>query len=36
VEQGRKLLRESGLPILSADTIDEAAARVVAAVREAE
>jgi succinyl-CoA synthetase beta subunit len=35
VELGRKLLRQSGLPIISADTIDEAAARVVAAVREA-
>ncbi len=34
-ELGRKLLRQSGLPILSADTIDEAAAQVVAAVREA-
>jgi succinyl-CoA synthetase beta subunit len=35
VELGRKLLRQSGLPIISADTIDEAAARVVKAVREA-
>jgi succinyl-CoA synthetase beta subunit len=35
VELGRKLLRQSGLPIISADSMDEAAARVVAAVREA-
>ena len=35
VELGRKLLRQSGLPILSAETIDQAAAWVVAAVREA-
>ena len=34
-ELGRKVLRQSGLPIVSADTIDEAAERVVAAVREA-
>jgi len=30
---GRKLLAESGLPIISADTMAEAAQRVVAAVR---
>jgi succinyl-CoA synthetase beta subunit len=35
VELGRKLLRQSGLPIISAESMDEAAARVVAAVREA-
>ena len=35
VELGRKLLRQSGLPILCAETMDEAAAQVVAAVREA-
>jgi succinyl-CoA synthetase beta subunit len=35
VELGRKLLRQSGLPIISADSMDEAAARVVAAVAEA-
>jgi succinyl-CoA synthetase beta subunit len=35
VELGRKLLRQSGLPILCADTMDEAAAQIVAAVREA-
>ncbi len=35
VDLGRKVLRDSGLPIHCALTIDEAAARVVAAVREA-
>jgi succinyl-CoA synthetase beta subunit len=35
VDLGRKVLRDSGLPIYCADTIDEAAARVVAAVRDA-
>ncbi len=34
-ELGRKVLRQSGLPILCAETIDEAAQRVVTAVREA-
>jgi malate-CoA ligase subunit beta len=31
VEEGRRILHESGLPILTADTLAEAAARVVAA-----
>lgn len=35
-KQGRSLLAESGLPIISADTMAEAAQRVVAAVSEAE
>jgi succinyl-CoA synthetase beta subunit len=35
VELGKRTLRESGLPIVLADSIDEAAIRVVAAVREA-
>ena len=35
VELGRQVLRESGLPIHCATSIDEAAQRVVAAVREA-
>jgi succinyl-CoA synthetase beta subunit len=35
VELGRKLLRQSGLPILCADSMDQAAAQIVAAVREA-
>jgi succinyl-CoA synthetase beta subunit len=35
VDLGRKVLRDSGLPIYCADTIDEAAAQVVAAVRDA-
>ncbi len=35
VEEGRRILRESGLPILTADTLSEAADRVVAARNEA-
>ncbi len=35
VELGRKVLRQSGLPIACVDSIDEAAAQVVAAVRDA-
>jgi malate-CoA ligase subunit beta len=31
VEEGRRLLKESGLPIVTADTLSEAAARVVVA-----
>jgi malate-CoA ligase subunit beta len=31
VEEGRRIIRESGLPIISADTLAEAADRVVAA-----
>ncbi len=31
VEEGRRILKDSGLPILTADTLSEAAARVVAA-----
>ncbi len=34
LEEGRRILRESGLPILDADTLAEAAQRVVAALRE--
>jgi len=34
VEEGRRILHESGLPILTADTLAEAAARVVAARNE--
>jgi succinyl-CoA synthetase beta subunit len=30
---GKKMLRESGLPIISADTMAEAAQKVVAAAR---
>jgi succinyl-CoA synthetase beta subunit len=33
VEQGKKILAESGLPIISAETMAEAAERIVAAVR---
>jgi malate-CoA ligase subunit beta len=32
VEEGRRILRESGLPIITADTLAEAAERVVAAL----
>jgi succinyl-CoA synthetase beta subunit len=32
VEEGRKILKESGLPIITADTLAEAADRVVAAL----
>ena len=32
-ELGKKMLAESGLPIISADTMAEAATRVVAAVK---
>jgi succinyl-CoA synthetase beta subunit len=32
-ELGKKMLRESGLPIISADTMAEAAQKVVAAAR---
>jgi len=31
VEEGRRILQESGLPILTADTLSEAAERVVTA-----
>jgi malate-CoA ligase subunit beta len=34
VEEGRRILQESGLPIITADTLSEAAERVVAAWRE--
>ena len=33
VEEGRRILAESGLPILTADTLSEAAEKVVAARR---
>ncbi len=36
VEEGRRILTDSGLPILTADTLSEAAARVVAARQDAE
>jgi malate-CoA ligase subunit beta len=32
VEEGRRILKESGLPIITADTLSEAAERVVAAL----
>jgi succinyl-CoA synthetase beta subunit len=32
VEQGRKILADSGLPIISAETMGEAAEKIVAAV----
>jgi hypothetical protein len=32
VEEGRRILRESGLPIITADTLSEAAERVVEAL----
>jgi malate-CoA ligase subunit beta len=35
VEAGRRILKDSGLPIISADTLAEAADRVVAAWKEA-
>ena len=35
VELGRKMLAESGLPIITADTMSEAAERVVAAAKKA-
>jgi malate-CoA ligase subunit beta len=35
VDEGRRILRESGLPILGAETLSEAAERVVAALRDA-
>ncbi len=35
VEEGRKILRDSGLPIITADTLAEAAERVVAAWKDA-
>ena len=33
VEEGRRILRESGLPIITADTLTEAAEKVVAALK---
>jgi malate-CoA ligase subunit beta len=33
VEEGRRILRESGLPIITADTLSEAAERVVGALK---
>jgi malate-CoA ligase subunit beta len=33
VEEGRRILKESGLPIITADTLSEAAERVVAALK---
>jgi len=35
VEAGRRILKDSGLPIISADTLAEAADRVVASWKEA-
>jgi malate-CoA ligase subunit beta len=35
VEEGRRILRESGLPIITADTLSEAAERVVQALKSA-
>jgi succinyl-CoA synthetase beta subunit len=35
VDLGKKILSESGLPIVSADTLAEAAEKVVAAVKDA-
>lgn len=35
VEQGKKIMAESGLPIISADNLEDAAEKVVAAVKEA-
>jgi malate-CoA ligase subunit beta len=35
VEEGRRILEESGLPIITADTLSEAADRVVEALRKA-
>jgi malate-CoA ligase subunit beta len=36
VEEGRRILKESGLPIITADTLAEAAERVVAALKSSE
>jgi malate-CoA ligase subunit beta len=33
VEEGRRIVRESGLPIITAETLSEAADKVVAALR---
>jgi malate-CoA ligase subunit beta len=33
VEEGRRIVRESGLPIITADSLSEAADRVVAALK---
>jgi succinyl-CoA synthetase beta subunit len=33
VDEGRRILKESGLPIITADTLSEAAERVVAALK---
>jgi malate-CoA ligase subunit beta len=33
VEEGRRIIRESGLPIITAETLSEAADRVVAALK---
>ena len=33
VEEGRRILKESGLPIITADTLSEAAERVVTALK---
>jgi len=35
VEEGRRILRESGLSLITADTLTEAAERVVAALKAA-
>ena len=35
VEEGQKIIKESGLPIISADTLQEAADKAVAAWKEA-
>jgi succinyl-CoA synthetase beta subunit len=35
VELGKKLMAESGLPIISADNLEQAAIKIVAAVKEA-
>lgn len=35
VEQGKQIMAESGLPIISADTLGDAAEKVVAAVKAA-
>jgi len=35
VEQGKKIMAESGLPIISADNLEDAAEKIVAAVKEA-
>jgi succinyl-CoA synthetase beta subunit len=36
VELGKKILKESGLPILSADNLSDAAEKIVKAVEEAD